>query len=433
MSPSTVFRLLFTLVLLAGVAAPAPAAAGGLLVSPSSIDQRVRPGSLLPAVTLRNDSDRAVVVRAFALRAGQELNGLPRWSVDRRSKRVGARFLRVSPRRFRLAPGQARPVRARVLARQPTRGRGSYGVLIFDTRPAGEDASGDAVVSANVRLAANILLRYPGRVRHRTLLEQVRAEQAGPRVLRFFARMANRGNLHVQPHARMVIRDRRRRVVARSEFVSGNVLPRARRELTTELTKVLPAGRYVAYVTARAARRTTRKQLSFRLVGPNELPTAKLQIARLAAPQPGIDEEFEATGELINRGTASARPRAVMTVSPLSGAPLARRSLRLGALAPGRRASLSATFPGLAEGEYRLSLSVAGPAGVADERTVVFAPGAQVSLWDRLLDWAAAHVALLIVAFVAILVATIAAGGAYVRRLRRSVVVGVADARTNDR
>lgn len=425
MSPNMAFRLLFTLLLLIGVAAPAPAAAGGLLVSPSSIDQRVRPGALLPAVTLRNDSERAIVVRAFALRATQEINGLPRWTVDRRSKRIGARFLRVSPQRFRLAPGQARAVRARVLARWPTRGRGSYGVLVFDARQAGREVSGDAVLSANVRLAANVLLRYPGRVRHNTVLEQVRAEQAGPRVLRFFARMANRGNLHLEPDARMVIRDMRGRAVARAEFTGGNVLPGARRELTAELTKVLPAGRYVAHVTARAAGRTTRKRLAFKLVGPNELPTAQLQIARLASPQPAVDEEFEAIGELINRGTASARPRAVMTLSRLSGAPLERRNLRLGALGPGRRAQVSATFPGLAEGQYRLSLRVAGPAGLADERTVVFAPGKQAALWNRVLDWAAAHVALLLAGFAAILLATIVAAGAYVRRLRRSLASGI--------
>lgn len=389
---------------------------------------------MLPAVTLRNDSDRAIAVRAFALRAGQELNGLPRWTVDRRSKRIGNRFLGVSPQRFRLAPGQARAVRARVVAPRPARGLGSYGVLVFDATRVGKDVSGDAVLSANVRLAANVLLRYPGPVRHDMRLEQVRAEQAAPRVLRFFARVHNRGNLHVRPAARMVIRDVRSRAVARARFVSGNVLPDARRELTAELTKVLPAGRYVAQATARAAGRTARKQLSFELVGPNELPTAKLQIARLASPRPGVGERFEATGELINRGTAPAGAHAVLSVSRLTGAPLARRPVRLAALAPGRRASLGATFPGLSEGQYRLSLRVAGPGGVADERSVVFAPGAQASLWDRILDWAATHVVLLLAIFVAILVATIAVAGAYVRRLRRSVAAGVsAHPRTNDR
>ncbi|HWC27441.1 MAG TPA: hypothetical protein VG474_12715 [Solirubrobacteraceae bacterium] len=361
------------------------------------------------------------MLTVFALRAGQELNGLPRWTDDRRARRIGRGFLRVSPTRLRLQPGEARAVRARVLAPRPARGRGSYGVLVFAARQPGREARGDAVLSTSVRLTANLLLRYPGRVRHRSQLEQLRAEQAGPRVLRFFARVHNRGNLHVQPSARMVIRNARGRVVARLGFVSGNVLPRARRDLPAELSKVLPAGRYTALATARSPGQTMRRRLAFRLVGPNELPTPKLQVDELAAPRPGVGDDFEASVGLINRGTAPARPRGVMTVSRMSGAPLARRSLRLAALAPGGRASVSVTFDGLAEGQYRLAVRIAGPGGVADERTVVFSPGAKASLWERLRDWGAAHVGLLIAGFAGVLLAIVAAGAAYVRRLRRSL------------
>lgn len=419
MSPNTVSRLLFALAIAGAIAAPAPAAAQGLRVAPSSIDQRVRAGTLVGPVTLRNDSDRTVVVEAFALRAGQELNGLPQWTVDSRSRRIGRRFVRVSPARFRVAPGGARTVRGRVIARRPARGNGGYGVVIFDVRLAGGSARGDAVVGANVRLAANLLLRYPGPVRHDTVLEQARAEQAGPRVLRFFARMRNRGNLHLEPTARMVIRDSRGRAVARAGFVSGNVLPLARRELTADLTKVLPAGRYVAHITTRAARRTTRKRLPFTLVGPNALPTARLEVSELRPPQAGIDEDFDVTVGLVNRGTAAARPRGLMTLSRLDGRPIARRSLRFDVLGPRQRTRSTTTFPGVGEGQYRLSVRVEAPGG-ANERTVVFAPGEQPSLLSRILDWAAAHVALLIAVFGAILLATIIAAGTYIRRLRRA-------------
>jgi hypothetical protein len=56
------------------------------------------------------------------------------------------------------------------------------------------------------------------------------------------------------------------------------------------------------------------------------------------------------------------------------------------------------------------------------ERTVVFDTGTRPSLLDRILDWLAGNIPLLLIGFAALLLVVVSGMLAYIRRLRRRVV-----------
>lgn len=397
----------------------AAAGPGGLLIAPTRIDVQVRPGESLPPIALRNGTDRTLVIEVAAVPARQELSGLPSFDLSESSLRQGRRMLRVSPRRLRLAPG----ARARVgaIAGSPTRrGQvGVYAVVAFTARQAQQSDKPGAVVTPTIRLTTNLLLRYPGPVRLDGRASALRVEQAPKRTLRFLARIRNTGDLHVRPRARLTITAATGRPVVRRAVRRENVLPGAERELPLDITTLLPAGTYRARVDARVGRRRSSRRIDFTLVGPNQLPTAKLRIVSLPTPQPDAGEPFDVALGLQNSGTGPITAAGTLTLTATGNQrTLARRPLRPPELLAGSRRQLTIGLPGVPAGSYTLTARFANGPLVLTERTVVFHTGTRPSLLDRLQDWLAGHIPLLLAGFGALLLLVVGSLVAYIRRLR---------------
>jgi hypothetical protein len=400
----------------------AAAAAGGLLVSPTGIEVKVRPGTSLPPITVRNDSGRGLVVDVVAVPARQELSGLPAFDLSAPSVRQGRTMLRVSPQQLRLAPGKSATVRV-IAGQPPRRGQvGVYAVVAFTARQTQKSKAG-AVVAPTIRLTSNLLLKYPGRVRLDGRATALRVEQGAKRTLRFFARIRADGNLHVKPPTWLTVTTAAGPVVVRHAVPSENVLPGFERELVLDIAKLLPAGEYHARLDTRVGRRHSRRGIDFTLVGPNELPTPKLEIVSLQNPQPDAGEDFGVALALRNSGTGPIAPAGTLTLTRNGRRNvLAAKPLRPSALAAGSEQKLTIDLPGVPAGTYTLTARFADGPLVLAERTVVFETDTRPSLLDRLLDWLAGNIPLLLISFAALLLGVVSSMLAYIRKLRRRVV-----------
>ncbi len=277
-------------------------------------------------------------------------------------------------------------------------------------------------MTPTIRLTTNLLLRYPGRVRLRGEATAARAEQGAKRTLRFVARIRNRGNLHVRARARLTVRTAGGRLVLRRRFPRETVIPGAQRELPLDVAKLLPAGDYRARVNALVGNQRSRQKFAFRLTGPNILPTPVLRILSLETPRPEAGEDFDAAVELANSGTGPISPQGTLTLTA-SGQQRAivTEPLRPGGIGPGEREELSVRLRGVRAGRYEMTARFPSGPRVLAERTVVFETGTRPGLLERILDWMAGHLPLVIAAFAVVLLSVMAAAGTYIRRLRRTL------------
>jgi len=399
-----------------------PASAGGLLVSPTGIDVKARPGTVLPPITVRNDSGRSLEVDVLAVPARQELSGLPVFDLSATSVAEGRTTLRVRPQRLRLAPGKTATVRV-IAGRPPRRGQvGVYAVVAFTAHQTQKSKAG-AVVAPTIRLTSNLLLRYPGRARPDGRATALRVEQGAKRTLRFFARIRSDGNVHVKPLTRLTVTTAAGTQVFRHAVKPENVLPGFERELPLDVSKLLPAGRYHARIDARVGRRRSSRAVDFTLVGPNELPTAKLEIVSLQSPQPDAGDDFDVALALRNSGTGPITPVGMLTLTRNSGKELlATQPLRPSALGAGSSHKLTIDFAAVTAGTYTLTARFADGPLVLAERTVVFETGTRPALIQRVLDWLAGNIPLLLIGFAGVLLAVVTSMLAYIRKLRRKVV-----------
>ena len=394
----------------------------GLQLAPSRIEATVRAGDRLPAVVITNGSDRRVVVDVAAVPAGQELSGLPTFTLDRASLRAGRRVLRVAPRRLELAAGASRRLRPRVVG-GPTAGRGAYMVIVATARQLGGE-EGRAVVTPLVRLTANILLRYRGRVRLRGALTGFRVAQGVPagtkRTLDFALTVANRGTIHRTLRTRLTVRDASGRIVLRGRFPRGTVLPSAERELVRGTRRPQPAGEYTATARAWLGGRRMVREVRFRLSDTNLLPSSDLQIAGLRTDEHGARRPVDVELDVANRGSApgAARGDAELSLAG-SGSALEHAKFRTAAIAAGGKATVHLKLPAARRGELRLAVRLLDGDRVLDQRITRVAIGERPALWVRLLDWIAAHVPVVLAMFGALLLAVLAGAVALVRRERR--------------
>lgn len=393
-----------------------PAAAGSVQVSPNQLDVRASAGDALPPVTLTNTGSSPVLVDVTARAAKQALTGLPEYDTSADALAAGWRRISVEPRRLVIPPGERRTVTATVQlgSRKP----GRYGVLLFTAR--GQDAASGGVATA-VRIATNVLLRYPGFVTTTGAVTGVRAEQGdGPRTLRIVARVQNSGNLHTRASSLLAIVAPDGRVVHRQELAPGIVLPGVAREFPAEVRTLLPAGAYTARVTSDVGGVRTVREERFELVAPNTLPTPAIKISRLRRPDADANEPYDVDMTIRNTGTAPLRPGASLHLHQSGdGAELGRRRVDLPAIAPGDQIERSVRMPPVKRGEYELDLRLRDGERMLDERRVGFDTEDRLSWWDRLRDLLARHLELVLTLGGLLVVAAVAVAVASASRSRR--------------
>jgi hypothetical protein len=374
----------------------------------------VHRGGLVPPITVTNTSDKPVVVTAQALKATADLTGQPVYDDTPAARRVGDSLLRPAPRRFVLAPGAKRLVRARVLS-CPQQGLGTYAVMSFTATQGGAGGRGAAIQSA-LRLTATMLLAYDGGVCLDGGITGLRAAQTGPRQLSFFLRVHNTGELHQLVRAGMAIRHGSR-TLFRGPFASENVLPESERELQLVFPGRLAAGDYTAVASTKLGPHAARHALRFHLTGVNALPTPSLSIAPLevAGLHPGERPAVHATVRNGGTGTGSARVR--FSVGRIgAGLPLETKLVDVDALEPGGHRDAGTTFTALPRGDYQLAADLVVDGRVVGTRALNVEVTPPAGMFDRLRDWLSGHV---LAALIAMLAAAALAVAVVLRRRPR--------------
>jgi hypothetical protein len=246
------------------------AAGGTLTISPAIIDTVAGPGGGLPSITVANGTKLRFRIRIYATLVDQKLDG----GLTIRTRRVD---LRAAARRFAIAP------HALLL---PAGGTATVQVRLLRPVPAGE-AVGAAVVDAVPVVPAGRVPLYRLRLLGALLIPGVRAPsahgqvesigivQAGPHRLRFLVRVRNTGRVHgYTSQLRLRIRNRSGQTVFSTAQQPRVLLPGYARDFVAEVTKKLPAGRYVVEATGVFGSAPSHATASFTLASPNRLRTS---------------------------------------------------------------------------------------------------------------------------------------------------------------
>lgn len=179
-------RRALAVLLLAAAAASIPGAAAdrgiGLSASPLRLTFR---GASNAAVALRNPGRRALLVDVSRAGFARSLRGKPRV----RPARGSAKWLRMRPKRIRIAPGAKGLLHVRAVPRRHT-GAGDHPALVLlTTRPLGVKR-----VRVRLRVGVIVVLHVRGRIVRRLDARALTVRRSGAlRLLEL--RLVNRGNV----------------------------------------------------------------------------------------------------------------------------------------------------------------------------------------------------------------------------------------------
>lgn len=417
-----VVELLAAAVVLLAFAAPAsPAAAadGSFSITPSRRDILARPPVTLAPTTVSNTTKSSYDVRAFPVVLRQGLSGAFEFDETPRALNTARMIMRVSPSRFRLAPGQSRKVAVRweLLARGR---RAAYVGVIFQSQQ--RTANGGSV-PVLTRLLSTNFMRLPGRYHPNGVFSGLRASQAEPKVLRFKPRVRNTGDVRSSPkNAHLTITDSTGRTVYRTTWTGDVVLPRAQREFPIDVRKILPAGDYSARASMSFGPHGRRISSKFTLVGPNQLPTPDVKVNAFAATGE-VGAPAHVTADVHSTGTSPATLNLTLSLFRVDagqpdGTPLATRKLHFAALAPGSTRPLDAQIgKRLATGRYHVVATYVDATGAPQELTSDFAATVKRGFLDRVRQFVRRHETLIFIVIGLIVVAGLVLG--LLRRQRR--------------
>lgn len=399
---------------LAALAALPSAAQAQVSVSPAQVNARVQTGQRLPPLSLLNQSSRPVDVQIVASPTGQKLTGFPDFTLDRSALASGRRMLSVSPSSMRVPARSSRRV-AVTVGRRPGAAPGAYAVVVFTAKPVTGRARTSRVLS-QVRLSAPILMQFPGRARRTGDISGMRAMATDHHGVGVGVIARGTGNLHVRAGGTLVVRGPGG-TTSKVAIAPATVLPGAGRELIADLPAGRPAGTYTATANLRIGRSRATKRMQFRLSGTDQLAAPDPAIPALVADRRG--DHVHVSGDVANRGSAALSATLVVAGRSESGRAVTRR-VSLDGVAAGAEAQISLD---LADAKHELTGVDASV--VRDEATLVARsaavrePQSQISVWNRLADWAAQHVRFLLAVFGGLTLVLLTALAVVVRRLGR--------------
>jgi len=397
---------------------PAASAAGTFSITPSQRDLVVRPPAKLAPTRVSNTTKNAYDVQAFPVLLRQGLTGAFEFDEAPGSLSAARTIMRVSPSRFRLAPGRSRTVGVRW--EQTARGkRAAYVGLVFQGQPR---LKGGRSVPVITRLLSTNFLRVPGRYHANGIFKALNAAQAAPKVLRFLPRVANTGDVVASPTAgRLTIANSTGRTAYSTTWRGDVILPGAKRDFPIDVRRILPAGRYSARATMRFGtnRRARKISSAFTLVGPNQLPTPAVEIAGFAA-HGEVGGPARLSGSVRSTGTSPASVDLAVslfrvTKSVAAATPIASRKLRFSELAPGTSRALAVDLSsGLTRGTYRVVGTYTDPTGAPQSLSSDFAASPHLGALTRLRRFLDRHKVT-----IGVVLALLLVGGVGLRLLRR--------------
>lgn len=413
--------LILTASIACAAAAPAAAQAPTLNLSPSQFPGVLEGPVRIGAMTLLDGTQESYRVRAFGVLLGQRRDGGIIVRDDRASRARAGRILTTDVRRFELEPGEARSVFARV--RRVPRSGSFYGGVLFQATPKRRPGAPRRQIRNILQLTASVLLDPPARRRRvRLAAGAVRARSAGRR-LRLLVPVTNRGNGYERIAGRLAVRDSGGRVVARPRVKGLRVLPGATVDLGATVAGRLPAGRYRISGTLRGGGRRVRAAGSMRLFGVNQVATRTARLTELRAPTAYKGEELELKGTFRNTGNVEHAPRARVEVRPVRngnpGRVALRREVEAERAAPGGSGALEAKLmlPGAAT-SYLVTVRLLGAEGRDATRDLSVTPTDRPPLLTRAKDWVTDNALPIVALLLATLVAGLAVGIRYMRRLK---------------
>src|SRR4051812_46077666 len=272
----------------------------------------------------------------------QRLSGEIFFKEDPASLRDARKILAPDVDHFDLAPGQRHSVhvdwRLRPLGKKVL----SMGVIFQSTA-----ATNSAAVSTVQRLLTMDFLQLPGRHTSTGRFVSLRAEQGAGKTLDLIPRIANTGDVVQSPQrGKIIVRDASNELVYKAFFVGDVILPEHQRDFPVNAKKVLAAGAYRMAATADfGSSHHMHIRGSFPLVGPNELPSPKVAVERLAG-HGTIGGDSEATAIVHSVGTATVDTSVKVQLFRLTETgqrpqqPIKEQKLSYKALAPGARRPL---------------------------------------------------------------------------------------------
>lgn len=385
------------------VAAPAQAPAqedrGLLGIAPVRRIVVDRPPVTLAPVQFSNTTNLSYGVKVFPALLAQRTDGTIYVRDDRESLDAAADVVRLSgtPPSFTMRPDQRFEEVVRWL-RIPE-GIRAIGIgAVFQATPLVESGQLNNVI----RLINSNFLEIPGPADRKLAIPDVGAEQGPKRTLVFTPTVVNDGQVFERPrNGHVSILDGDGKEVARAPFEGDIIFPRTTRRYRVTTRKVLPAGDYTALAAFRVrGLPPVIGRSRFRLVGPNQLPTARLRLLSLRA-EGEAGGQAQVSVQLVNSGTLAIRPLVMATLyrafrgQRLPGV-VARRTIRPGRLSASARRTLSVRLGQLEQREYEVVLRARAAGAPPAVASAGFVAREQRSFWDRFWDWVTDHAVLLI-------------------------------------
>ena len=315
-----------------------------------------RPPQSLQPFSVSNTTKVPLKVLVIPGILDQRLSGEIFFKEDPASLRDARKILTPDVEHFRLAPGQRQSVHVDWRLRPLDKKVLNMGVIFQSTA-----ATNSAAVSTVQRLLTMDFLQLPGRHTSTGRFVSLRAEQGTAKTLDLIPRIANTGDVVQSPQrGKIIVRDASNTLVCKAFFVGDVILPDHQRDFPVNAKRVLPAGEYRMAATADfGTSRHMHIRGSFKLVGPNELPSPKVAVEQLAG-HGTIGGDSEAAAVVHSVGTATADTNVKVQLFRLTKTgqrpqqPIKEQKLSYRDLAPGARRPLRIVYPHLAAGKYRI-------------------------------------------------------------------------------
>ncbi len=207
-----------------------------LTISPLKFEFQAKRGeTVVKEVTLSNSSGSRVSIKSGAkdfVAADEE--GKPRFVSEQQSPWSMSRWIRASPARFELQPGERKKVKVIVRVPKDAEPGGHYAAALFSSAPSKGGQTG--VVA---QLGSLILLRVPGKTVEKGRVASLiapRLVERGP--TDFELKFKNEGNVHIKPKGKLEIRRLRGSEIAALDIGGENVLPKSTRLFAARWKKV---------------------------------------------------------------------------------------------------------------------------------------------------------------------------------------------------
>jgi hypothetical protein len=251
--PATLGSAACALVALLAVTASRPVAAQSLGLTPAEIRATFKPQQIVQFdLHVSNDGDLPVPMRAsvmdlwFDKSTNEKIFGTP-GSLPHSA----ANWVTFVPSIITVPAHGAG--RFRVVVTPPAEAAGgSYAVIFVESKPelARETTPGGKPIYANVRLGALMLLAADGTEQFGIdVTEPILRPPTARRGLELEFELANRGNSHIFPEARLTMLNASREVVARSEAETKRFFPGQKDAMRLTWSGTLPPGDYSGILT----------------------------------------------------------------------------------------------------------------------------------------------------------------------------------------